>query len=62
MLPLSITGAVAMGALPDTESYVSGDGWFVYKFDKQQAGLAGLAFDEGRFGVFGYVTEVSHMA
>jgi hypothetical protein len=24
-----------------------------------QAGLAGLAFDEGTFGVFGYVTEVS---
>lgn len=25
---------------------------------EQQAGLAGLAFDEGMFGVFGYVTEV----
>ena len=27
------------------------------QFDKQQAGLAGLSFDEGRFGVFAYVTE-----
>lgn len=29
----------------------------MFKFDKQQAGLSGLAFDEGTFGVFGYVTE-----
>ena len=35
----------------------AGDEWFIYKFDKQQSGLAGLAFDEGTFGVFGYVTE-----
>eukprot|EP00195_Chlamydomonas_chlamydogama_P006999 CAMPEP_0202892210 /NCGR_PEP_ID=MMETSP1392-20130828/1989_1 /ASSEMBLY_ACC=CAM_ASM_000868 /TAXON_ID=225041 /ORGANISM="Chlamydomonas chlamydogama, Strain SAG 11-48b" /LENGTH=381 /DNA_ID=CAMNT_0049576099 /DNA_START=237 /DNA_END=1383 /DNA_ORIENTATION=+ len=57
VLPLSITGAVSMTHVPGTESYASGDEWFVYKFDKQQAGLAGLAFDEGTFGVFGYVTE-----
>jgi hypothetical protein len=27
------------------------------QFTKNQAGLAGLSFDEGRFGVFAYVTE-----
>eukprot|EP00197_Chlamydomonas_leiostraca_P002218 CAMPEP_0202859684 /NCGR_PEP_ID=MMETSP1391-20130828/1691_1 /ASSEMBLY_ACC=CAM_ASM_000867 /TAXON_ID=1034604 /ORGANISM="Chlamydomonas leiostraca, Strain SAG 11-49" /LENGTH=376 /DNA_ID=CAMNT_0049538739 /DNA_START=202 /DNA_END=1332 /DNA_ORIENTATION=+ len=57
VLPLSLSGAVAMGHLEGESSYVSGDEWFVYKFDKQQAGLAGLAFDEGTFGVFGYVTK-----
>jgi peptidylprolyl isomerase len=41
---------------PDTDVFASGDEWFIFKFDKQQAGLAGLSFDEGRFGVFGYVT------
>ncbi|KAG2496893.1 hypothetical protein HYH03_004901 [Edaphochlamys debaryana] len=57
VLPLSISGAVTFAHLPDTDAYLSGTDWFVYKFDKQQAGLAGLAFDEGTFGVFGYVTE-----
>ncbi|KAG2432024.1 hypothetical protein HYH02_013094 [Chlamydomonas schloesseri] len=57
VLPLSISGAVTFARLPSTESYLSGTDWFVYKFDKQQAGLGGLAFDEGQFGVFGYVTE-----
>lgn len=57
VLPLSIFGAVTMAHLPNTDSYLSGDEWFIYKFDKQQSGLAGLAFDEGTFGVFGYVTE-----
>lgn len=56
VLPLSISGAVTMAHLPDTDSFLSGDEWFIFKFDKQQAGLAGLAFDEGNFGVFGYVT------
>ncbi|GFR50671.1 hypothetical protein Agub_g12923 [Astrephomene gubernaculifera] len=58
VLPLSISGAVSFAHLPSGDpSYLSGSDWFVYKFDKQQAGLAGLAFDEGSFGVFGYVTE-----
>ena len=26
---------------------------------RQSSGLAGLSFDEGEFGVFGYVTQVS---
>lgn len=56
VLPLSITGAIAMTHLPDTDAFVSGDEWFVYRFDKQQAGLSGLAFDEGTFGVFAYIT------
>lgn len=31
--------------------------FFVYLFDAQQAGLAGLSFDEGLYGVLGYVTD-----
>lgn len=42
VLPLSIAGAVSMTHLPDTEAYLSGDEWFVFKFDKQQAGLSGM--------------------
>lgn len=56
VLPLSISGAVSMTHVSGSDSMLSGDEWFVYKFDKQQAGLSGLAFDEGSFGVFGYVT------
>jgi hypothetical protein len=41
VLPLSIAGAASMTHLPDTESFLSGDEWFIYKFDKQQAGLSG---------------------
>ncbi|GIL50914.1 hypothetical protein Vafri_7000 [Volvox africanus] len=57
VLPLSISGAVTFARLPFTDSQLSGTDWFIYKFDKQQAGLAGLAFDEGTFGVFGYITD-----
>ena len=53
VLPLSISGALTFARLPSTDSFLSGSDWFIYKFDKQQAGLAGLAFDEGTFGVFG---------
>ena len=42
--------------LPD--GYSVSDEFFMYKFSKEQAGLSGLAFDEGIFSVFGYVTEV----
>ncbi|GAX77222.1 hypothetical protein CEUSTIGMA_g4668.t1 [Chlamydomonas eustigma] len=57
VLPLSISGAITMAHIPDSDSFLSGDEWFVFKFDKQQAGLSGLAFDEGTFSVFGYVTD-----
>eukprot|EP01025_Chloroclados_australasicus_P033218 TRINITY_DN3380_c1_g1_i2.p2 TRINITY_DN3380_c1_g1~~TRINITY_DN3380_c1_g1_i2.p2 ORF type:complete len:411 (-),score=43.15 TRINITY_DN3380_c1_g1_i2:103-1311(-) len=58
VLPLSIYGSVAMSQSgSDGDSFVSPTDWFIYKFDRSQAGLAGLAFDEGRFGVFGYVTK-----
>ncbi|GIL75050.1 hypothetical protein Vretifemale_4870 [Volvox reticuliferus] len=57
VLPLSISGAVTFARLPFTDSQLSGSDWFIFKFDKQQAGLAGLAFDEGTFGVFGYITD-----
>jgi cyclophilin family peptidyl-prolyl cis-trans isomerase len=38
------------------DGYLSGDQFFIFKFSPEQAGLSGLAFDEGEFGVFGYVT------
>ena len=60
VLPLSINGSVAMARSSDQANsigYVSNEQFFIHKFDKQQSGLAGLAFDEGEFGVFGYITE-----
>lgn len=43
---------------PIPDGYSAADEFFIYKFSKEQAGLSGLAFDEGIFGVCGYVTEV----
>jgi hypothetical protein len=59
VLPLSIYGAVAMahGQTAD-DGYAAADEFFIYKFDRGSSGLAGLSFDEGTFGVFGYVTKV----
>ena len=48
-----------MDEAPIPDGYSVSDEFFVYKFSKEQAGLSGLAFDEGIFGVFGYVTEAS---
>ena len=59
VLPLSISGALAMAHIPSSDSFVSGDEWFVYRYDKAASGLGGLAFDEGTFGVFGYVVKGS---
>ena len=58
VLPLSIQGAVAMAHLPGADNsvgYVSAEQFFIYKFDRSSSGLAGFAYDEGSFGVFGYV-------
>ena len=44
------------------DGYMAADEFFIYKFSREQAGLSGLAFDEGQFGVFGYVTAVSPRA
>lgn len=41
VLPLSISGSVSMTHVPGTESFLSGDEWFIYKFDKQQVRPAG---------------------
>jgi hypothetical protein len=46
---------------PIPDGYSAADEFFIYKFSREQAGLSGLAFDEGIFGVFGYVTEVWHL-
>ena len=44
------------------DGYMAADEFFIYKFSREQAGLSGLAFDEGQFGVFGYVTAVRQRA
>ena len=46
-----------MTRVVDNDQFLSGEEFFVYKFTPEQAGLGGLAFDEGAFGVFGYVIE-----
>ena len=59
VLPLSIYGALSHAKAADgrDDGVLSGSDFFIYKFDRQQSGLAGLSFDEGVFGVFGYITE-----
>jgi cyclophilin family peptidyl-prolyl cis-trans isomerase len=54
VLPLSIYGSVAMTKSQDGSS--SPSEFFIFKYNRQQSGLSGFSFDEGQFGVFGYVT------
>lgn len=62
VLPLSIYGALAMAHPPDgLDGDSSASEFFFYKFAPQSSGLAGLSFDEGNFGVFGYVTQGSEL-
>ena len=59
VLPMSIYGSVAMAHAPDAdEGFAAADEFFIYKYDKGSSGLAGLSFDEGTFGVFGYIAKV----
>lgn len=61
VLPMSIYGAVAMAHAPDAdEGFAAADEFFIYKYDRAASGLAGLSFDEGTFGVFGYIARVCH--
>ncbi|ONI12853.1 hypothetical protein PRUPE_4G187400 [Prunus persica] len=55
-LPLSVYGAVAMAHSEVNEEYSSPYQFFFYLYDKRNAGLGGLSFDEGEFSVFGYAT------
>lgn len=55
VLPLSIDGALAMTRAG--EGLSSSSEFFIFKYNRQQAGLSGLSFDEGNFSVFGYVTK-----
>ncbi|KAG6547222.1 hypothetical protein Mapa_011158 [Marchantia paleacea] len=57
VLPLSVYGAVAMAHNTAAEDFSSPSQFFFYLYDKRNAGLGGLAFDEGQFSVFGYVTK-----
>ncbi|KAL0926620.1 hypothetical protein M5K25_002859 [Dendrobium thyrsiflorum] len=54
VLPLSVYGAVAMAHNTDLEEYSSPSQFFFYLYDKRNAGLGGLSFEEGQFSVFGY--------
>eukprot|EP00262_Sarcandra_glabra_P018336 TRINITY_DN6528_c0_g3_i1.p1 TRINITY_DN6528_c0_g3~~TRINITY_DN6528_c0_g3_i1.p1 ORF type:complete len:368 (+),score=65.58 TRINITY_DN6528_c0_g3_i1:85-1104(+) len=56
VLPLSVYGAVAMAHSPVSEEYSSPSQFFFYLYEKRNAGLGGLSFDEGQFSVFGYTT------
>ncbi|XP_020095800.1 peptidyl-prolyl cis-trans isomerase CYP37, chloroplastic [Ananas comosus] len=56
VLPLSVYGAVAMAHSMDSDEYSSPSQFFFYLYDKRNAGLGGLSFDEGQFSVFGYTT------
>ncbi|XP_010278300.1 PREDICTED: peptidyl-prolyl cis-trans isomerase CYP37, chloroplastic [Nelumbo nucifera] len=56
VLPLSVYGAVAMAHSEVSEEYSSPYQFFFYLYDKRNAGLGGLSFDEGQFSVFGYTT------
>ncbi|KAL7103581.1 hypothetical protein ACP275_08G188600 [Erythranthe tilingii] len=57
VLPLSVYGSVVMAHNPDSEEYSSPNQFFFYLYDKRNAGLGGLSFDEGQFSVFGYTTK-----
>ncbi|KAB1217215.1 Peptidyl-prolyl cis-trans isomerase CYP37, chloroplastic [Morella rubra] len=56
VLPLSVYGAVAMAHSEASEEYSSPHQFFLYLYDKRNAGLGGLSFEEGQFSVFGYTT------
>ncbi|KAI3868685.1 hypothetical protein MKX03_007485 [Papaver bracteatum] len=56
VLPLSVYGAVAMAHSDISEEDSSPFQFFFYLYDKRNAGLGGLSFDEGQFSVFGYTT------
>ncbi|KAG6793871.1 peptidyl-prolyl cis-trans isomerase CYP37, chloroplastic isoform X1 [Populus alba] len=56
VLPLSVYGAVAMAHSEVSEDFSAPYQFFFYLYDKRNAGLGGLSFDEGQFSVFGYTT------
>ncbi|XP_026452575.1 peptidyl-prolyl cis-trans isomerase CYP37, chloroplastic-like, partial [Papaver somniferum] len=56
VLPLSVYGAIAMAHSDISEEDSSPFQFFFYLYDKRNAGLGGLSFDEGQFSVLGYTT------
>ncbi|KAL8505945.1 hypothetical protein ACS0TY_016974 [Phlomoides rotata] len=56
VLPLSVYGAVVMAHSEVSEEFSSPNQFFFYLYDKRNAGLGGLSFDEGQFSVIGYTT------
>eukprot|EP00210_Caulerpa_lentillifera_P009292 g8857.t1 len=59
VLPFSIYGSVSLSHSIDSEESSAVDQAFIFKFNRSTAGLGGLAFDEGKFSVIGYVTSGS---
>lgn len=57
VLPLSVFGATAMAHSPNSDTFSHPSQFFFYLYDKRSSGLGGIAFDEGQFSVFGYVTK-----
>jgi len=57
VLPLSIFGAVSLSHAPDADEMSTSEEAFIFKFNRDTAGLGGMAFDEGKFSVVGYVTK-----
>jgi len=55
-LPLSVNGAVAAMRSASDDGASSSSQFFLFNFDRRQAGLGGVAFEEGEFSTFGYIT------
>lgn len=45
VLPLSIPGAISMAHVPDSDSFLSGDEWFVFKFGEWSSPFGAAAGD-----------------
>lgn len=55
-LPMSVFGSAAMARGANGNDSDPG-AFFLYRYNRATAGLGGLAFEEGTYAVFGYVTD-----
>lgn len=56
-IPLSVNGSVSAMRSATDDGASSSSQFFLFNFDRRQAGLGGVAFEEGEFSTFGYVTK-----
>jgi len=56
-IPLSVNGSVSAMRSATDDGASSSTQFFLFNFDRRQAGLGGVAFEEGEFSTFGYVTK-----